>query len=480
MRSLGRSIPPRASPGFSLLLLCGSLALAASCSGDKAPCPCTHCRPDGWSAQGGRIYDAYGRERILHGINVSNDVKSPPHDSWATDEDYQRLQRWGFSVVRMLTGWAAIMPTRGVIDEEYLLRLDQRVAWAAKYGINVILDMHQDIFGEGFGDNGAPRWACDEALYAAHVHRDPWYLNYLSPPVIECFRRFWNDPALQDEFVLAVETLARRYYRQPQVIGFDLFNEPYWANALLRDFHQLELQPFYERIMARLETVAPGYLYFVEPATTSQAGLDPEFLPFRFPNVVYAPHFYLFQTHDGHAYDLDPSPMRNVFASYEATAERLKVPWFLGEWAGNTDSLHFDQFLRDILGMLEGYHVGFAYYDYMPDDGGFSPLRADRSEKEVAVGVLSRVYPKAIGGRLLSYSFDDRTKTFEMKQETQGGVWAHTILAFPAERHYPNGWTIDSTDRDGRWSYTHEPEKAELSFTIDHQEEDHTITIRPK
>jgi endoglycosylceramidase len=461
-------------------LLGASLALVQACGDEKPPCPCTHGRPGGWSVQGGRIYDSLGRQRILHGINVSNDVKYPPYESWAQDEDYARLQRWGFSVVRMLTSWAAIMPSRGVVDESYLALLDARVARAEAHGLFVILDMHQDVFGEGFRDNGAPRWACDEALYAAHVRREPWYLNYLSPPVIECFDRFWNDLALQDEFVLAVETLARRYYRRPQVIGFDLFNEPFWGSLSLSDFHRLRLQPFYERIMARLETVTPGYLYFVEPATTSQAPLEPEFLPFQYPNVVYAPHFYLFQVHDGHAYDLDPSPMQRVFASYEATARRLKVPWFLGEWGGNTDSLHFDQYLRDILGMLEGYHAGFAYYDYMPDDDGFSPLRADRTEKEHVVGVLSRVYPKAVGGKLLSYSFDDRTRVFEMRLATHSGVWAHTILAFPAERHYPDGFAIDSTDRDGRWSYSHDPEKSELSFTIDHNEEEHTLIIRPR
>ena len=38
-------------------------------------------------------------------------------------------------------------------------RLDARLlARFAEHGVHVILDMHQDVYGEGFGGNGAPRW----------------------------------------------------------------------------------------------------------------------------------------------------------------------------------------------------------------------------------------------------------------------------------------------------------------------------------
>ena len=46
--------------------------------------------------------------------------------------------------------------------------------------------MHQDVYGEGFGFDGAPRWTCDAARYAAFVPRTPWFLSTLDPNVMAC------------------------------------------------------------------------------------------------------------------------------------------------------------------------------------------------------------------------------------------------------------------------------------------------------
>ena len=62
---------------------------------------------------------------------------------------------WGMNAVRLLTTWAAVEPEQGVYDEAYLDALAERLDWAKDAGLHVVLDMHQDVYGEGFGFDGA-------------------------------------------------------------------------------------------------------------------------------------------------------------------------------------------------------------------------------------------------------------------------------------------------------------------------------------
>ncbi|MBN1946434.1 MAG: cellulase family glycosylhydrolase [Bradymonadales bacterium] len=436
--------------------------------------------PTGWQTRGQRIIDPEGRQRILRGFNLSNDVKHPPYDSWAQEEDYRRLQTWGVSALRLLTTWAAIMPEPGVIDEEYLQKYDQRIEWAGRYNILIIMDMHQDVFGEGFGHNGAPRWACDEALYEAHVPREPWYANYQSPQVMECYGRFWSDTDLQDLFIQAVVTLAERYREEPHVIGIDLFNEPYWGpDTTVLGFITGQLQPFYQRVLDALGEVDKSYLYLVEPPPVMQWGLSPGFVPFGQANVVYAPHFYLPSIELENRYDGDTALIRLGLEGYQQTSLDLDIPWILGEWGGFTSATNYDEYMRDALAILESLHAGDLYYEYSQDDGGYSLLNSAGEEKPLLVDISARIYPKAVGGTLVEYHFDDQSGVFTMVLETLEQVTAPSILAFPKERHYPDGFVIESSDPDGSWSYEVDEERSELLFTIDRTKVRHTLTIRP-
>lgn len=461
-----------------VLVAATALALAAGC---PQPDPEAPAVPPGWHTEGGRILDGAGRQHVLHGINLSNDVKQPPFESWATEEDYARLQGWGMDAVRLLTSWAAIMPTEGAIDEEYLARYDQRVDWAEQHGLLVIADMHQDVFGLGFGGNGAPAWACDQALYDAFVPTDPWYLAYFDPAVQECYDRFWQDEALQDRYIEAFVEVARRYADRDHVIGFDLYNEPSWGTTPADEWHRDLLQPFYVRLVAALAEASPGRIHFVEPATLVQFGLEPTLEPFDVPgaSVVYAPHYYDRGVHDEHAWDGNADLIESIFDGYGQTADRIgAAPWFLGEYGGHVDSTDFDAYVRTILVLLEERHAGSAWWCYDPEDGGFSPIDADHEEKWV-VDLLARVYPKVASGELLEWWFDDEAALFTMTLRNDLDLAPEVVLAFPADRHYPSGWEIECSDPEGTWSVQQRPEATELVVTFDPGCPDHEVVVRP-
>ena len=188
-------------------------------------------------AEGRWLRDPQGRVLILHGVNVASASKRPPYLPWQSRDEFEQIARWGFNSVRLLTVWAAVEPEPGRYDDAYIERLAERVRWCRELGLHVILDMHQDLYSEKYGGDGAPAWACLDDGLAMGPRNPTWFLNALQPPVIRAFDRFWqNAPGpggvgLQDRFAAAWQHLARRFRDEPAVVGYDLLNEPYPSTA---------------------------------------------------------------------------------------------------------------------------------------------------------------------------------------------------------------------------------------------------------
>ncbi len=189
----------------------------------------------------GRFVDADGRHVILHGINIGGKHKSTDYLSWHGPTEFAQMRQWGFNCVRLLIIWAAIEPEPGQYDEAYLSRIDERIAWAKRQGLGVILDMHQDLWGEkaGIGD-GAPVWATLDKGRPHYRLGLIWSDAYLVSPLVQtAFDSFWaNAPGpdgvgIQERFALAWRHVAERYADEPAVIGYDLFNEPFPGSPIL-------------------------------------------------------------------------------------------------------------------------------------------------------------------------------------------------------------------------------------------------------
>ena len=77
------------------------------------------------------IQDEYGRQLILHGLNTSSSAKSDTQRlPWIIESDVDREDKeFGFNFVRYLILWDAIEPQKGVFDETYLDKVEERVNW---------------------------------------------------------------------------------------------------------------------------------------------------------------------------------------------------------------------------------------------------------------------------------------------------------------------------------------------------------------
>jgi endoglycosylceramidase len=371
---------------------------------DVAPdLPWAPASPGGFRRIGDAVVDEAGRSVILHGVNASNVAKyQPDHLTWETASDFQALAAAGFNNVRLLTFWGAVMPDEGVIDTVYLDALAQRVQWAADAGLLVILDMHQDIYGFGFGDNGAPAWACDAANYAAYVPKEPWYLNYLSPQVRACFDRFYADDVLFARFTDAWLALALRFKDHPGVLGFDLLNEPNPGTFEASRFVPDLWQPRQEQLAAAMAGVAPDRLVYFQGATMLAYGVVDEFVPSPEPRVAFAPHYYLPTIHDGGVYDHDAS-IDFIDAAFDAVATSAAnlggVPVWMGEWGGPTAIPGFDRYLEDVLSRFVQHRWSWAVYsDDRTNNDGFGIRNLDGTFNPMVVQRLGHPHARRVPG----------------------------------------------------------------------------------
>lgn len=184
------------------------------------------------SIEGRRFVDRDGHEVILHGINMVCKDKDKNYLGGYDLNDFYFLRAKGFNVIRLGLFWDGVEPLPGAFDEKYLKGIDSIINNAAAAGINVYLDMHQDLFGAKFCD-GAPLWATlTEGI--DHYPTELWSEAYLvSPAVQTAFDRFWEDAPASDgvgirtHFANMWKMLAARYKDKENVIGYDFFNEPF-------------------------------------------------------------------------------------------------------------------------------------------------------------------------------------------------------------------------------------------------------------
>ena len=192
----GRQVSTR---DFSLGSSAGALALTllVGCGSDPTVDRAKPA-PAGWQVSGGFVRAPDGRRAILRGANLAGAHKNAPYFGFHQPADYARVRDdWGMNTIRFLILWAGIEPEKGTYDDAYLDGVVERIGWAKDAGLNVVLDMHQDVYGEGFSGDGAPRWTCDEARYQAFKPAAQWFLNYLDPNVAACIDGFYASDELQ-------------------------------------------------------------------------------------------------------------------------------------------------------------------------------------------------------------------------------------------------------------------------------------------
>ena len=161
------------------------------------------------------IEDGGGRVVVLHGFIMVWKVapyyppssiypapfRVPEDKSYFDARDARLLEQHGFNVVRLGLIWKGLEPSRGVFNEDYLDRMSDLIDLLRRYGINVLLDFHQDMANEAFQGEGFPDWAIHAGIdtQAGEIASIPatnccgFPGNYFTPAVGRVFDNIWTN-----------------------------------------------------------------------------------------------------------------------------------------------------------------------------------------------------------------------------------------------------------------------------------------------
>lgn len=319
------------------------IALWLACS------PPAEVAPHPW-----HLTDDEGRMVVHRGVNLNSAAKSRDggYHHGLDDDELAIIAEAGFTLVRLLVFWEAIEPEDGVIDAAYLDRVRDDVAALDALGLDVVLDLHQDVYGEGFGYTGFPRWTCDEAAYAAFTpNGGSWFLDYFDENVVACFDAFWASDTLQERYAAIAARLVAEVGDAPGVVGLDVMNEPFWG-SLTREAHdEVVLPAFYARVIAAVRAEDDDLPLWLEPSVYANLDADP-----RLPigdlgddHLVFAPHFYPAYAELGTGYDGDFTDEAVALDRLTSWARREQVPFALGEFGIFSDTGTEAAYVADVL-----------------------------------------------------------------------------------------------------------------------------------
>jgi endoglycosylceramidase len=463
---------------------------------------------------GPELVDRDGRTVLLHGVDLV--YKIPPYEvtvggtgrNALTPAEAARMASLGFDVVRLGIIWKGLEPgtdpmndaaicapgrprAKGpgqfdaAVFDRYVDRLEATVSLLSRYGIYSLIDMHQDVYNEAFGGEGAPDWAvCTDGI-APEPQRDvaDWSVNYKGPGVAQAYGHFWDNDVvgdLQGEFDDVWARVAARFRGNPWVVGYDPFNEPYGPGLATRPDNpafDAELECFYtgrahpgldqggrrvacppddpaEGLIPRIEAADPTHLVAYEGNYSTDSGVPNHIGAMDYPRLVLNFHDYCFLHVPNGPEPADfgkvCAPLeRTVFdqhaqqrANDAAPAQPGGPSWLLTEFGASTDTADLARITSDANADL----VGWIYWQWInyddPTGSHSSALWPPRTATASQLEVLSETYASAVAGTPTSMSFDPRTAAFELRYRSDPKITAPTVVVVPVSVHYPHGYCL--------------------------------------
>jgi hypothetical protein len=235
----------------------------------------------------GRLVDEQGRTLLLRGVNLGGSSKVPVRPDGRThlagalarpeaasfvgrpfaldeaDAHFARLGAMGATLLRWVITWESVEHAGpGIYDEAYLDALAALIERAARRGLLVWIDPHQDVWSRWTGGDGAPAWTLELAgLVPARMHATGaavidaewraehdgalppmlWVTNATKLGAATMFALFFSgarlapglvvdgdsiERVLRARYAAMLGRVARRLRGLPNVVGFGSMNEP--------------------------------------------------------------------------------------------------------------------------------------------------------------------------------------------------------------------------------------------------------------
>ena len=474
------------------------------------------------------MLDESGRYKIFHGVNVV--VKLPPYipdtenfDPYTsfTDDDIAILKKLGINLVRLGIIWESIEREEGKYDLEHLEKMYQIVDKLEKNDIAVIIDAHQDMFSRLFCGEGAPKFYVDKMTYQTScsknllakffglvtacipLSKNNWnydenglpliedcvagsFIDYhKSPELMSIYDSFFdNENGTLDAFVNFWKVVAEKFKNKKNVLGYDLWNEP-WTPNLWTDLKSLmpgyiddhRLKDFYIKLNDGIKEVDPNYTMLFEPtpfpdtlplfgghalSTFSSAPVDTEQRQqmFNVHNYCCAADQNICKDGEPKIEDATtkcPDFHERKTKKNKQQAEKMGVPLIVTEFGAcsKSESCYYE--MLGVVKAADKYLTSWCYWMYKAfndhtttaaenQEGMFNEDGTLQSVKEKA---LSRSYIQSYQGIPLEVNFDDDTSVFTASFTYNPEIKEPSVLYLHKELNYPNGYSLEFTGEDG-------------------------------
>lgn len=394
------------------------------------------------------ITDTQGRALQLRGVNAGK----WSHDR-VTEADVRRMSELGFNFMRLIVQWQHLEPQRDHYDRAYLAYVNRVLSWGDEYGVRVMIDMHQDVFGPTFGHNGVPAWATrDDGL---PFEADPldWFSDYFQPSVMAAFEHLYEDADLRAEQVELWRVLARSVRGHRSLLGYDVFNEPFGQMREGDDFMSFsariesnQISDMYDRVINAIRSEDARSWIFVEPTVLVGFGVPTQLRGFDDPKVGYAPHMYDADVETGGDWDPSNGFIENYEAAIGSYAAEHDMPLIVGEWGPQQTATPGNaQLVTDSVAAMNRFSSGWAMF-YWCRDGGYCVLD-ENGNPEPGTEAAFAPYARAIAGRPISHEYDAATGTLTVAWLPDGGI---TEISVAGGRATVTGPVTHRWDRNRR------------------------------
>ncbi|HVX23373.1 MAG TPA: cellulase family glycosylhydrolase [Acidimicrobiales bacterium] len=451
----------RAQPGIVAVLATGLTILAALAAPAAGPAGGAPTRPAALHPVhqvGSWIVDGEGRVVITHGLNLIWKT-APYYPPSFSAKDARFLVSQGFTGARIGFLWAGVEPAPGTIDSGYVKEIARINRILGDFGIRTLVDFHQDDYSATYDGDGAPAWAS------------------VGSGALQAFQSLWDDQrvdgkGLVQHFDAAWTAGAKAVGRSPNLLGLDLFNEPYDGSATgcpvfspCPQFEEGPLASFYRQLIASVRKVAPSPILFYEPVP--QLTGDATALPAPLTggtNLGFTFHYY------DRACGLAPEPATAAAQQAQdlrcspaeaaaldagvAYARRAGVAIDFGEFGDSSN----DTDDANMVDLADRRFLNWTYWEYYTTGSSLAPgllLDDDRpgSEANVNTDVLDALvvpYPELVAGTPRTSTFDRSAGVMRFTYRTapvdphRSCPGAPTQIFVP-ERDFPHGYRVKAT-----------------------------------
>jgi hypothetical protein len=281
---------------------------------------------------------------------------------------YQRAPDLGVNFVRLAVPWSDVQPRAPQggdpgWDTQRLADLDSEIRFFGDHGIQVLIDLHQYGWSPYFASlqrggraNGIPRW-----VY--HGRRFPLTENGRA----EAETRMYTDRRATQLYGAFAAMLAERYRTTPNVVGYEMLNEPPLGTMPRRSWAVQRIIRWQARVGAAIRAVDQNRaLVFMVPPRSDLHAV--RLLPLeRLGHLAMDVHDYYAGTGKRYRTTLQGGRYRGTLAEqarylapYVGQARAWSVPLIVGEWGAFPSERGVDAYQRQMVSLFAKEGISWA------------------------------------------------------------------------------------------------------------------------